>query len=83
MSLTWLAHTNQGVMVGDYQSASFSGGPAFPATVVANAPSGSTFDEATYTVRGGLGVGGNAHPANDRINACSSETLTSSTVTWQ
>ncbi len=83
MSLTWLANTSQGFMVGDYQSASFSGGPAFPALVVAHAPSESTFDEATYTVRGGLSLGGSAHPANDRINANSNDPQTSSTVTWQ
>src|SRR5712692_8743650 len=31
MSLSWLANTNQGVMVGDYISTSFVGAPAFPA----------------------------------------------------
>ncbi len=83
MSLTWLANTNQGVMVGDYQSTSFSGGPAFPATVVANAPSGGVFDEATYTVRGGLSVGGSANPASDQFSAGSNDQLTGSTITWQ
>jgi BNR repeat protein len=82
MSLTWLANTSQGLMVGDYQSTSFSGGPAFPATVVAHAPSGGVFDEATYTVRGGLSVGG-ANPASDQLDASSNDLLTSSSVTAQ
>jgi hypothetical protein len=54
MDLTWLALTSQGYMVGDYESTSFSGGVAYPAVVVAQAPSGSIFDEAMYTVRGGF-----------------------------
>lgn len=58
MSLSWLANTNQGVMVGDYMSTSFSGGTAYPALVSANAPSGGIFDEALYTVAGGFSVGG-------------------------
>jgi hypothetical protein len=83
MSLTWLAKTSQGVMVGDYISTSFVGGPAFPAFAVANAPSGSTFDEATYTVRGGINVGGSIHPASDKIPAGSKDTLTGSSLTAQ
>jgi BNR repeat protein len=58
MSLSWLANTNQGRMVGDYMSTSFVGGPAFPALVAANAPSGGVFDEALYTVAGGISVTG-------------------------
>ena len=85
MSLTWLPNTTQGFMVGDYISTSFVGGgtPAFPAFAVANAPSGSTFDEATYTVKGGLSVGGSANPASDQTNAGSNDTLTSSSLTDQ
>ena len=49
MSLSWLANTNQGRMVGDYISTSFSGGVARPVFAVANAPSGGIFDEAIYT----------------------------------
>jgi len=58
MSLTWLANTSQGLMVGDYMSTSFSGGLAFPALVSANAPSGGVFDEALFTVVGGISVTG-------------------------
>jgi hypothetical protein len=82
MSLTWLPNTTQGFMVGDYISTSFSGTPAFPAFALANAPSGSLFDEATYTVRGGLSVSG-AIPARDQTNAGSSDTLTSGSATAQ
>lgn len=58
MSLTWLANTSQGLMVGDYMSTSFSGGVAFPALVSANAPSGGVFDGALFTVAGGISVTG-------------------------
>lgn len=63
MSLSWIANTSQGVMVGDYMSTSFSGGIAFPALVSANAPSGGVFDEALYTVAGGFMVGGGHNAA--------------------
>jgi hypothetical protein len=49
MSLSWLASTNQGPMVGDYISTSFAGGSAHPVFALANPPSGSTLDEAIYT----------------------------------
>jgi hypothetical protein len=83
MSLTWLPNTTQGFMVGDYISTSFSGAPAYPAIAVANAPSGGVFDEATYTVPGGLSVGGSASAAADQANAGSNDTLTSSSMTSQ
>jgi hypothetical protein len=54
MSLGWLASTSQGPMVGDYISTSFAGGSAHPVFAVANAPSGSTFDEAIYSPASGL-----------------------------
>jgi len=62
MSMSWLPSTSQGFMVGDYISTSFSGGPAFPAFALAGAPSDTVFDEATFTVRGGLAPGGVATP---------------------
>jgi len=83
MSLTWLPNTTQGFMVGDYMSTSFVGSPAFPAFAVASAPTGSTFDEAIFTVKGGLSVGGSANPASDQTNAGSNDTLTSSSLTDQ
>jgi len=85
MSLTWLPNTTQGFMVGDYISTSFVGGgtPAFPAFAVASAPSGGVFDEATFTVKGGLSVAGSANPASDQTNAGSNDTLTSSSLTDQ
>jgi hypothetical protein len=60
MSLSWLANTSQGYMVGDYISTSFSGGTAHPAFAAANAPSGSVFDEATYTTASGLSAAAGA-----------------------
>jgi hypothetical protein len=67
MSLSWLAKTNQGAMVGDYISTSISNGKALPVFALANAPSNGTLDEAAYTVAGGLTVsGGNADSHTDR-----------------
>jgi len=82
MSLSWLANTSQGVMVGDYISTSFVGGPAFPACAVAQAPSGSTFNEATDTVKGGVSVG-RGNPASGHFNSGSNDTLTGSSLTAQ
>ncbi len=64
MSLTWLANTSQGFMVGDYMSTSFSGGPAYPALVSATAPTSGTTcgevpdncSEPLDTVAGGISV---------------------------
>jgi hypothetical protein len=50
MNLSWLASTTQGVMVGDYISASYnSSGLSHGAFAVAFAPTGGVFDEAIYT----------------------------------
>jgi hypothetical protein len=55
MTLSWLAPTSQGPMVGDYISTSFgSDGTARGTFAVANAPSGSVRDEAIYTTATGL-----------------------------
>ena len=52
ISLSWIASTNQGVMVGDYMSTSFAGGTfAFPIFAVAKAKTGTTFDERAYSAR--------------------------------
>lgn len=54
MSLSWLANTNQGRMVGDYISTSFlADGSAHPVIAVASEP-GAQFDEAMYTPVAGL-----------------------------
>jgi hypothetical protein len=52
MSLTWLANTSQGLMVGDYVSTSFLGSGVFPGFALAHAPTSGVFDEALYTVSG-------------------------------
>jgi hypothetical protein len=54
MTISWLPNTSQGPMVGDYMSTSYAGGTAHPAIEVAHAPSGSVFDQATYTPASGL-----------------------------
>ena len=58
MSLSWIADTSQGRMVGDYISTSFIGNTPFPAIAVATAPAGSVFNEAIYTVSGLTPVAG-------------------------
>jgi len=62
MSLSWLAYTNEGWMVGDYIATTFSGGVAFPIFEVASSLHGGkqcgslgvTCHEATFTVAPGL-----------------------------
>lgn len=83
MALAWLPNTTQGFMVGDYISTSFAGAPAYPAIAVANPPSGSVFDEATYTVRGGLSVSGSVNSARDQTDASTNDPETSSSLTAQ
>ena len=62
MSLSWLANTSQGRMVGDYISTSVlppgSGGRAWPTIAVATAPTGGLFNEAMHVPTGGLPIGG-------------------------
>ncbi len=54
MTVTWLCSTIWGYMTGDYISASFSGGKAYPFFPVATAPTGTTLHEAINTISGGL-----------------------------
>jgi hypothetical protein len=83
MSLSLLPDTTQGRMVGDYISTSFSSSVAFPAFAVGVTPSAAAFDEAIYTVSGGLSASAGALAASDRTNANTSAVPTSGTVTAQ
>jgi hypothetical protein len=83
MSLGWLPNTSQGTMVGDYFSTSFAGSRAFPAFAVANAPTGGLFDEATYTISGGLPISTAASVVTDQVNAGATATLTTRAITDQ
>jgi hypothetical protein len=82
MTLSWIADTTQGRMVGDYISTSVVAGRAWPTIAVANAPSGGTFDEAMYVPTGGLPITGGArraltgpvHSSGVRGNAATSRT---------
>jgi len=66
MKVTWLANTTGGYMFGDYISTTITNGKAFPVFIVATAPSGSVFNEAAYSVSGGLAVvSGNNSSAGD------------------
>jgi hypothetical protein len=53
MQVTWLAPTNQGYMVGDYISTSYSGGTAHPVFASATAKT-TTFHESMFTPAAGL-----------------------------
>ena len=54
MNSAWLPSTTSGQMVGDYTSATTSGGKIHAIFATANAPVGSTFDEAMQTNAAGL-----------------------------
>jgi hypothetical protein len=55
MTVTWLANTTQGFMVGDYISTSFnSSGTAHGAFAVATANNGTVFNEAMFTTASGV-----------------------------
>ncbi|MBA3339198.1 MAG: exo-alpha-sialidase, partial [Geodermatophilaceae bacterium] len=55
MTLSQIANTSQGRMVGDYISTSFSGGTAFGVFAVGRPPSGGlAFDEGIYTTSPGV-----------------------------
>jgi len=61
MTLSWLANTNQGRMVGDYVSTSIpAGGNAYSVFAVATAPTGTTFHENMFVPTGGVPVTGGA-----------------------
>lgn len=92
MTLSWLPNTTQGRMVADYLSTSFvgAGGPAFPAFEVASAPTSGGPDcqtatpncnQPTFTVQGGLSVGGIANPATDQTSSSSNARDGSSQLT--
>jgi hypothetical protein len=92
MTLSWLPNTNQGRMVGDYISTSFVGSKAFPAFEVASAPSSGGSDcftaapncnQPTFTVNGGLSMGGSANLGTDQTSTSSSDPDTSSSITDQ
>jgi hypothetical protein len=54
MTLSWLADTNQGLMVGDYISTSYVNGKAHPVFAVASANNATVFNEAMFTTTSGL-----------------------------
>ncbi len=52
---SWIAQGNN--KVGDYIATAFCNGRAFPIFALATAPSGGHFNEAMYTIEGGIAVG--------------------------
>ena len=73
MTLSWLPATTQGRMVGDYISTSFSGGLAYAFFAVANAPSGSTFDQAIWTNATGLAAAAGTNQVSETAVAASAD----------
>jgi hypothetical protein len=65
MSLTWLAATTQGFMVGDYAGMAFSGGTPHPVFAAAQPPIRGHFRESMYTWTGLRA------PARDRATVAS------------
>ncbi len=82
MSPSWLPNTTQGRMFGDYISTSFSSGKAWPVISVANQPT-TEFDQAMFTVSGGVSVGSAVNKAVDRYTPITNDTPTSSSLTNQ
>jgi len=60
MKPDWIPPTSQGLMLGDYFGSVFVQGQAFPFVTVAKPKNGKNFDQAIYTLKGGLTVG-NSH----------------------
>jgi hypothetical protein len=92
MTLSWLPNTSQGRMVGDYFSTSFAGGSAYPAFAVASAPTSGGSDcqtatpncnQPTFTIKGGLSVGGHGNSASDHSSSGGNDTQSDSTITEQ
>jgi hypothetical protein len=54
MTLSWLAKTNQGSMVGDYVATAFAGGHPYGVFAVANPPNGVILDESIYAPKPGI-----------------------------
>ncbi len=54
MELSWIAPSDNGLMVGDYMGVDFSNGKAFGVFAVAKAPNGSTLNEGMYTTNAAL-----------------------------
>ena len=83
MTHSWPASTTQGIMVGDYISASFSGGTAHPVFAVATAPSGSVFNEPMYSPASGLtAAAGTVTTANARDNILSARLAAIAYARW-
>jgi hypothetical protein len=61
MKIAQIAATTEGAMVGDYISASFLNGRAYPVFSVGLPATGTAFNEAAYTVIGGLAAQAGTH----------------------
>jgi len=85
MTVTWLANTTQGFMVGDYISTSFAGGLAHGVFAVATANSGTVFNEATFTNAAGLSGASSATIAADRpfVYGAGNRAIPATPSTWR
>jgi hypothetical protein len=82
MTLSWLASTTQGQMVGDYMSTSYVSGKAVPVFADASAPVSSTLQEAMFAPLGGLSTvsGALAASSEGATAATTSEARPAATV---
>jgi hypothetical protein len=69
----WLANTNQGRMVGDYISTSYTSGGARPVLASATAPSGGVFAEGMFTSAAGIAQGATRSAARPDVVSRSSD----------
>jgi hypothetical protein len=92
ITLSWLANTTEGVMVGDYISTSFAGttGTAFPVFMNASAPTGGTScgstgvtcHEAAFTTTSGQALSNTLNPVtNDTVFATNTASLATGPLT--
>ena len=84
IQLSWIANTDQGLMVGDYQSLSFVSGQAHPAFASAAAKTGSTFHEDMFSPVSGLTDGLALYTSDDDkpVPGAHSDHLPLTTPAW-
>lgn len=63
ITVTWLANTDAGYMVGDYISTSFANGKAIPVFVTATAPNNGQLNEFLSSISAGLTITGGTNTA--------------------
>jgi BNR repeat-like domain len=82
MSLSQIAPTSQGPMVGDYISSSVLGGKAYAIFAIGKAPTnGQAFDEGMYTAGGLTVTGGSARATTSPVHLVPARPITAPPIT--